>query len=285
MTNRVRISVDCVCDLPRRMWEELELSIMFFYITTEEGRFRDIEEVNSENMVEYLEQGKRAHSRCASAEEYKQHFLNIRKEHDGPIIHICIARYVSGSYDSACEAAENMENVWVVDSGHLSGGMSLMVISAAEMAKAGAGCELILQELEDMRNRVCTSFVVDSTDCLYTNGKISGKIDTFCKTFSLHPVLKLKDSRMGAAGICIGNMKRYARSYIRKVLKHPETIDTDMVFIVNAGCSYEFMSFVKEEIQKRVKWKRLIICSASATVTCNCGAGTFGVLYTRKKVR
>ena len=54
MANRVLISVDCVCDLPRKMWEDLELSVMYFYVKTEEGRFQDIIEVNAENMVEYL---------------------------------------------------------------------------------------------------------------------------------------------------------------------------------------------------------------------------------------
>jgi fatty acid-binding protein DegV len=66
------------------------------------------------------------------------------------------------------------------------------------------------------------------------------------------------------------------------MLKNPATIDPETVFIVSAGCSYEFIQFVKAEIQKRVKWQKIIITTASATVTSNCGPGTFGVLFARK---
>lgn len=282
MANRVLISVDCVCDLPRKMWEDLELSVMYFYVKTEEGRFQDIIEVNAENIVEYLAQGKKAHSSSASMEEYRGYFERIRKNHDGPIIHICIARYLSESFEAASKAAGYLENVYVVDSAQLSGGMSLLVLVAAEMAKAGADYELILKEVEMLREKVCTSFVVNSTEHLYINGQISRRVATLCETFSLHPILQLKDSRMGASGICIGNQTRYAKTYIKRMLKNPETIDTNVAFLVSAGCSYEYVNFLKEEIQKIVKFKRLIINTASATITCNCGAGTFGVLFARK---
>ncbi|MBQ7954507.1 MAG: DegV family EDD domain-containing protein [Lachnospiraceae bacterium] len=282
MKNKVRISVDCICDLPRKMWDELNLSIMYFYITTEEGRFQDIRELNSDCIIEYLEQGKVAKSGAASVEEYKEHFQKVKKKHGGAIIHISVAQYVSGAYKAATKAAECMEDVYVVDSGQLSGGMSLMILEAAEMAAAGADYELILNEMEVMKKKINTSFIVDSTKYLYRNGQIKKVVMNLCNMFSLHPILRLSNSHMGVSGICMGNSKRCAKAYIKKILKKPETIDTDVVFVVSAGCSYEFINFVKEEIQKRAKWQKIIINTASATITSNCGSGTFGVLFARK---
>lgn len=282
MKNKVRISVDCICDLPRKMWDELNLSIMYFYITTEEGRFQDIRELNSDCIIEYLEQGKVAKSGVASVEEYKEHFQKVKKKYGGAIIHISVAQYVSVAYKAATKAAECMEDVYVVDSGQLSGGMSLMILEAAEMAAAGADYELILNEMEVMKKKINTSFIVDSTKYLYRNGKIKKVVMNLCNMFSLHPILRLSNSYMGVSGICMGNSKRCAKAYIKKILKKPETIDTDVVFVVSAGCSYEFINFVKEEIQKRAKWQKIIINTASATVTSNCGSGTFGVLFARK---
>lgn len=282
MGNNVKISVDCICDLPRKMWNELNLSIMYFYIETEEGRFQDVCELNSECIIEYLNEGKEAKSSSASMEEYKAHFESIKKEHDGPIIHICIAKYVSDSYGSAIEAAKLIDDVYVVDSGHLSGGMSLMILVAAEMAAAGAGYELILKELEKMREKVCSSFIVNTTEHLYRNGKISKTVVKVSNILSLRPVLCLKDSRMVVSDICIGDIRSCAKTYIKKILKDPETIDSETVFLISAGCSFEFMEFVKEEVKKIVKWKKIIVNTASATVTSNCGPGTFGVLFARK---
>ena len=282
MGNRVLISVDCLCDLPGKKWDELDIRIMYFYVRTEEGRFQDIREINAENIVEYLARGKKVQSGCATMEEYKAHFEKIRKEHKGPIVHICVGKHVSESYNIASKAAENMKDVYIVDSHQLSSGMSLMVLVASEMAKAGADYELILKELELISEKVCTSFIVNSTEHLYINGQISKAVASLCEFFSLHPILQMKDGRLVPAGICVGNERRYARAYIRKMLRKPETIDTNVVFIVNAGCSYEFVNFLKEEVQKKGHWKKIIINSASATISCNCGPGAFGVLFARK---
>lgn len=283
MVSKVRISVDCICDLPRKMWKELDVSMMHFYIMTDEGRFRDIFELNAECMIDYLENGKEAKSSSAPVEEYRTYFLDIRKKfEDTVIIHISAAKHVSESYNSACEAAKTMKDVYVIDSGQLSGGMCFMAMTAAEMAKAGADYELIISELNRMRDKICTSFIVDTTNHLYLNGKINKNVMKICSQFSLHPILKLTDSSMKATSLCIGSPKFYAKTYIRKMVKKPESIDPEVVFLISAGCSYEYLEYIKQEIQKYIKCQRLIVNSASATVTSNCGPGTFGVLFMRK---
>ena len=37
-----------------------------------------------------------------------------------------------------------------------------------------------------------------------------------------------------------------------------------------------------EEAQKHIQWKHIFVESASATVSCNCGSGSFGLLFFRK---
>lgn len=281
--NKVIISVDCICDLPRKMWQELDVNMMHFYITTEEGRFRDIFELNAECIIDYLEKGKEASSSSAPAEEYKAHFLDLKKRYKNSIIiHISAAKNVSESYNTASEVAKTMEDVYIIDSGQLSGGMCFMAMTASEMAKAGADYELIISELNRMREKISTSFIVDNTSHLYRNGKIKKNVMKICTMFSLHPILKLTDSSMKAASLCIGKPNFYAKTYVRKMLKKPESIDPEVVFLISAGCSYEYLESIKKEIQKYIKCQRLIVNTASATVTSNCGPGTFGVLFMRK---
>lgn len=282
MGNKVKISADCICDLPRRMWDDLNLSIMYFYIETEEGRFQDITELNSECIIEYLEEGKQAKSFIASVDEYKSYFENIQAKHDGPLIHICASKYVSESYAAAVKAASSLENIYIFDSEQLSGGMGIMVLTAAEMAMAGASYELILNELELLRPKIFTSFVVDTMDHLYRNQKVGKWVVRICDFLTLHPIIKIKDGNMKVSGFCMGDASFYAKFYVRSMLKRIETIDNTTVFIVSAGCSFEFIELLKTEIQKRVKWKKIIVTNASATVTSNCGPGTFGILFSRK---
>lgn len=277
--DEVLVSTDCVCDLPKQLREKYHIPIMYYYIRTKEARFQDTREITSDELIEYIEGDKKqAKSRSASMEEYKEHFEMLRKKTRGVIIHISMAKYVSEAYDNASKAAEEFKDIYVVDSGHLSGGMGIMVLTAADMAKRGACAEMILEEMESMREKVSSSFIVNSTECLYRGGRISENVHNFCKLFSLHPILKMSESKMKPVGICIGGQQRIARAYIRRTLRK-KNIVKDIAFLITAGCSYEFQEFLKEEIQKRVQWDVIIVNEASATISCNCGSGAFGILF------
>lgn len=279
MGDIVLVSTDCVCDLTKELQELYQIPMMYYYIRTKEARFQDTKEITSDELIEYIEGDRqRASSKSASVEEYEQYFESIGKKAEGAIVHICMAQYVSEAYENASKAAEKFKEVYVVDSGHLSGGMGIMVLAAADMAKRGACVELILEELDNLKEKVSTSFIVNSTECLYRGGKISEKVHSFCKLFSLHPILQLCESRMIPVGVCIGSQQRFARAYIRRTLRK-KNIVKDIVFLITAGCSYEFQEFLKEEIKKWVHWDVIIVNQASATISCNCGSGAFGVLF------
>lgn len=279
----VRITTDCVCDLTSELKRRYHIPIMYYYVQTEEVRFQDVREMTSDDLIEYMEpDGKKAYSSCAPEEEYREFFESQRKKTDAPIIHICMAQHVSDAFKTAKEAARQFEEIYVVDSGHLSGGMGIMVLTAADMAKRGASCEVILDELERIKGKVSTSFIVESVECLYRNGKIGKHIARLCSLFSLHPILNLSDSHMKPAGVCIGSQRRFARAYLRWVLRKKDEIVPDVVFLITAGCSYEFQQLLKEEIRKRVPFKTIVVNKASATISCNCGPGAFGVLFLRK---
>lgn len=279
----VLVTTDCVSDLTVELREKYQVPVMHYYVQTQEARFQDNTEISSDGLIEYIEvEGKKAYSSCASVEEYRRFFEKQKNNSNRKIIHVCMAKYASDAYATATEAAQDMEDVYVVDSGHLSGGMGIMVITAADMAKRGAPCEVILEELERLRTKVSSSFVVNSTECLYRNGKMGSRIHNICESLALHPIIKLKDSRMCVAGICVGGPQRFAKAYLRRMLRDKKEIVPDMVFLITAGCTYEFQQFLKQEMEERVPWKKIYVNVASATISCNCGSGAFGVLFVRR---
>lgn len=281
--NTVLVTTDCVSDLTVELREKYRIPIMHYYVQTQEARFQDTAEITSDNLIEYIEvEKKKAYSGCASAEEYRVFFEKQRAGTDRKIIHICMARHASDAYEVASAAASQMEGVYVVDSGHLSGGMGLMVVIAADMAQRGAPCEVILEETERLRGKISSSFIVNSTECLYRNGKIAKSVYSLCERFSLHPIIQLKKSQMRVTGICLGKPERFARKYLRKMLRNRKEIVRDMAFLITAGCPFEFQQFLRKEVEKRVSFQKVYVNIASATISCNCGSGAFGVLFLRK---
>lgn len=279
---RVHITTDCVCDLPHDFLEHYGIGTMYCYVHTNQGRFCDINEITSDNLLEYLasENGK-AKSETASVEEFETFFSNALGigEH---VIHISTAQKTGGGYKVASAAAQGFGNVTVVDSGHLSSGLGLMVLRAAHLAKKGASVEEILKDLEKLKANVSTSFVVPSSEALYRNGKISYNVMKICEALNLHLVLSLKKSKLLLTGIKAGNMKRVYIEYIQKQFKGKKNIDTRLLFITYAGCTSKQLKEFKDEVLKYQKFERIIFQKASATISSNCGLGTMGVLYIKK---
>lgn len=283
MNNKVLISADCVCDIPVDMAEELNVSLMFYYIITEEGSFRDNIEIRTEQVLEYMEQdGKRAHSAAAKIEDYKEYFAKLRRKTDGPIVHLCMSEKLSRGYSRAMEAARNFEGIYVVDSKNFSGGMGHLVYLAAELANAGACVEMILKMLAENRRKVKTTAVLHSTECAFRSGNIEKTHHILCETFDLHPMVRLRAGRVSFFGFCVGNPYRYAKRYLKRIFRRPEEINTEFALLMYTSCPDELICHVEAEMRKHVDFKRILVVPTYATVSCDIGSGCFGVVYIKK---
>lgn len=281
--NKILISTDCTSDLTPEHRKAFGISIMYGYVVTEEGRYQDTSEVTSDNLIEYMvEEKKEAFSDVASIEEYKEYFEGLRKKTENAIIHIASARYVSAAYNIALEAAASMQNVFVVDSGQLSGGLGIVVLKVADLAARGASLPLLLNEVKKNKEKVFSSFIAEYTRFLYKNGSISENIHRLNRIFGMHPILKISEGRMVLGALKNGNRKRFVRKYIRWALRHPRRIDTDIVYVVFSGYSYEYLDYVKTEIKRRVPFKKIVITDASASISANSGPGVISVYFVRR---
>ena len=283
MSNRVLISADCVCDIPVDMAEEMNVSLMYYYIITEEGKFRDMTEIRTEQVLEYMElDGKKAHSTAAKTEDYREYFAGLRKKTENPIIHLCMSQKLSRGYGRAVDAAKSFSNIYVVDSRHISGGMGHLVFRAAEMANAGACVEVILQMLERDRRKVQTTVVLDSTECAFRSGNLEKAHHVLCDALNLHPMVRLRAGRVALFGLCFGNPYHYAKRYLKRIFKKPEEIDTDFVLLMYTNCSEKLIRYIEKEMRRMIDFKRILVVPTYATVSCDIGSGCFGVVYIKK---
>ena len=62
-------------------------------------------------------------------------------------------------------------------------------------------------------------------------------------------------------------------------VKKNQRINKKRAFITHVGCSVRFIGAVKAEVEKLCHFEELISTKASATISGNCGMGTFGILY------
>lgn len=278
----VMISTDSVSDLPDELINKHRISVMPYRVRTGGGEFLDGVEIETDGLLEYIrEKGGKAVSEAPEVEDYVEYFaeqLTMAQY----VIHITMAKYASKGYQNAVEAGRTFDNVYVIDSGHLSSGMGLIVVKAAQYAESGLSADKVVEKTEKLKEKTKTSFIVDNTDFLMRVGRISSKVSTFCDALMLHPVVILKDSYMKVGHIFAGTTENVRKRYISSSLKMIDQIDDKLLFITYAGLSKDELKRIQEEVNKKVKFERVIFQKASPAISTNCGPGCFGLLYMLK---
>lgn len=278
----IMISTDSACDLPEYLVEKHRIAVIPYRVVTENGEFLDGLETETDGVLTYMgENGKYAYSEAPKASEYEEFFAEQLTKAQY-IIHITLAKNVSKAYEDALEASKTFDNVLVVDSGHLSSGVGLMVLRAAQYAAQGMGPDTIIKELERMKAQVRTSFILTSTEYLARAGRISSKINTLCQAFMIHPVIVLKNSSMKVGSLRIGTRKDAWKRYVASVLSTARGIDNRLLFITYAGLTDEELKEIKEQVTKKISFEKIICQKASPAISVNCGPGCFGLLFVTK---
>ncbi|MGN0665672.1 MAG: DegV family protein [Huintestinicola sp.] len=284
---KVGILTECMCDLPRSVLYEYDVDLVFPLIETEHGIFTDTDEITSENVLEYIEAGGGAAKSTAPLPEvYRNAFKRTLKKYD-EVIHVATSSGVSESFVNSSKAVETMgelgNKVHVFDSGHLSSGLGLIVQRAAELANWGKSSEDIIAELNDMKTRVCTTFIARNADYLYLNGHVSKTVKALCGLLQIHPVLIMKNGNLTLKDIELGDYSSSVRHYIRSVLRNPSTISKKRCYITHVGCSVKRVEMIKQVTEECCKFEEMNTTKASATISANCGPDTFGVLFVYDK--
>ena len=79
-------------------------------------------------------------------------------------------------------------------------------------------------------------------------------------------------------------MERYTEEYVNTLTNDFVTkIKYPMRYCsVLAGCDYDMRKQIMEEVKKHIAWKHIYVLRVSATISCNSGAGTFGMAFFNK---
>lgn len=275
------VTTDSVCDLPESLRKEFGICVCPYYICTDWGRFLDDSELMADELLAHMAEGKSALSQPPSVEDYERFFAERLTEAQN-VIHITMAKYVSEGYSNALEAAKSFENVTVIDSGHLSSSMGLLVLYAAHMAENHATRDEIVRTVKKVRRYISSAFIIDSTHMMCKSGQIPKRVQILCDALLLHPVIVLRNSRMSVGSMEMGSFHHVIKGYVRKLLSNARNIDKRILFITYAGMDEESLEYIQNLVRQYCTFERVYLHKASSAIASNCGPGSFGLLFMKK---
>ena len=279
---RIKITSDSTCDLSKELLEKYGITIKPLTVIKEGEPFLDSVDITPADIFAHVEAGGDLCSTTAvNVGEYEDFFAPYAKEYDG-LIHITIGSGFSSCYQNACLAAEEFENVRVIDSMNLSTGQGLVVLKACELAKDCADLDELKAQLDAFTPKVEASFLLDQLKYMVKGGRCSSAAALGANLLNLKPCIEVREGKMSVVKKYRGNYAKCLSSYVKDRLCDRTDLDKDVLFVTCTPVSDDCMDAVKAAVESCNNFKNTYWTEAGCTVSCHCGPGTLGVLFVRK---
>lgn len=279
---RVKIISDSTCDLSPELLERYDIAITPLCVIKGGKEFHDGVDITPADIFTHVDGGGELCSTAAVSQfEYTQMFTRYAKEYD-EVVQINIGSNFSCCYQNACLAAQEFDNVFVVDSGNLSTGQGLLVVAAAKLAQQGVSGIEIAERVRALVPKVEASFLIERLDYMRKGGRCSTVAALGANLLKLKPCIEVREGKMSVCKKYRGSLEKCIRQYVKERLDGREDIATELVFITHAAADTNVVAAAKEETAQYGSFEEVEETQAGCTVSCHCGPDTLGILFVRK---
>ena len=280
----VQISADSTCDLSQELLDSYGIRTVPLYIVKGDRSYLDGLEITPEDVFAYIDSGKGTCSTAAvSVGDYIEYFGRLLETHD-EVVHLTICSDMSSCYQNAVQAAEEFPGrVFPVDSRSLSTGIGQLALCGAELARAGKSGAEIQALLNEKREKLEVSFVLNTLSYLHKGGRCSGIAALGANLLNLKPCIEVHGGKMEVGRKYRGNLLKCALAYVNDQLANRSDLDYSRIFITHtAEFPDDVFQAVKEAVIAAGPWEEILETSAGCTISSHCGPNCIGVLFFHK---
>lgn len=282
MASDIIITSDSTTDLSKELCERYKITVMPLCITLGDKLYTDGVDITPDDIYAHHDRtGELPKTTATNVGDCLDFFSQFTSQ-GKTVIHFTISSEMSSTYNNACMAAEELGNVYIIDTKNLSTGGGLLVITAAELLSQGLPVEEIVEKTRETVARVDASFVIDNLEYLYKGGRCSAVAMLGANLLKLKPCIQVKNGKMDVAKKYRGRYADVLKQYVVDKIGDYSDIDLDRVFVTHAGCDPQLVNDIVELVKKTAPFKEVFLTRAGCTVSSHCGANTLGVLFIRK---
>lgn len=209
-------------------------------------------------------------------------------EQDKDILYFSLSKNISGNYNSARIAAEELmdsgeysHKIRLIDSLNASLAQGILAIYASEMRDKGIAFDDVADELETYPARMNGVFTVGDLKYLSRTGRISGTSALIGNVLSIKPILRgNKDGYIVQYKKCRGR-KSALNELISLVCDNIVDPENQIIGIAHAD-AYEDSLYIMEQIQKRIKVRNFINTSYDFCTGSHVGPDTIALFFMAK---
>lgn len=280
MSKPVCITADSTCDLTQELLERFQVKTIPLHVLLGEESYLDGVDFTQEMIFQrYAKDKVLPRTAAISPQEFTDFFTPL-VEAGYEVVFLCISSGLSGTYQNAVIAAQDLPGVYPVDSQQLTTGMGEMILAACGMRDKGMDAASIARAMEEMIPRVNVSFVLDTLEYMWKGGRCTGVTAFGANLLNLKPCIEMRKGKLEVCKKYRGNIEKVYEKYIAERLAG-KTIDPTYFFITTSSPpSPELAQRLEDAVRKAVPGvQEIFFTRTGCTVTSHCGPGTMGVLF------
>lgn len=287
MTNvkDIAITTDSTCDLPQRLIDENDITVVPLTVLLGDTVYRDGVDIKPDDVYSFVEKtGKLPKTSAVTPAEYFEVFKQLTDE-GKKVVHIGFSSGLSSSFQNACVAASELDNVFCVDSKTLCTAQGLLVLKACDYRAKGMDAKKIADRVTKLVPKVSATFVLDGLEYLHKGGRCSSVAKFGANVLGIKPSIAV-DNQTGKLEVSKkyrGKIELVYKQYIADRMNEIKRIQPDRVVIAESGgVSSQTIAFAKGVIEGKDKFNQVIVADAGCTISSHCGPKTFAIFYIKK---
>ena len=282
MMHKIKITCDSTCDLTAELYEKYNVEVLPLGVSLGDEFYHDGVDVTAKSIFSFVEEkGVLPKTAAVSIGEYEEVFRKY-VDQGYEVIHINISSELSACHQNARLATEELEGVYPIDSRNLSTGSGLLVIAAAEMAQQGHSAQEIVERLEELREKVDASFVLQTLEYLKKGGRCSSVVALGANMLQLRPEIEVADGGMKVGKKYRGKMERSITDYVKGRLEGRDDICMDRIFVTHSYVPDEIVEKVVALVKELHPFAEVLETKAGCTISSHCGPECLGVLFFKR---
>lgn len=285
--SKIKILVDSGCDATKEQLQELGVDLVPLIVTIDGKEYSDYFDIVPQNYYKILRESETIPTTAQpSPATFVEYFDKYKNDYDHILV-ITMSIGGSGTYNSAIIGKEMFEEanpkasctIHVHDSWSTSLVEYMQVKLANQMANAGKDIGYILKELDIVKRKTTTFYLVDDIKYLVKGGRVSNLKGSVISTFNIKPIIAIIEGYGSNHKVAMGfknGVAKIASTFLN------EADENTTIYISHCGSLSNAKLFI-DKVKETYPNIKYMINPMYATMATHSGPGTIGVFYQRTK--
>ena len=277
---KIIFTTESGADLPKELAEKHNIKTVPMHVVMDGTDYKDDGSLPVSKIYDYYNRTKLIPSTTSTnPNEYEEFFAQIKAENpDCTIVHIGYTSKASSSFHNAEIAAENFEDIYLIDALNVSAGLTVVTLYAAQLLESNPDIPMdeLIQKIQASVPKSRMSFVPGSLEFLKAGGRVSNAAYISASLLQIKPLIELIDGKLVSAKKYRGKMSRVAEELLKDYLKKYPIDKKQIYFVFSIGLD-EQVKVQMEQSAKEKGFENVTWIQAGSVISTHGGPGAFGI--------